>query len=172
MGRKCRDPETVRRRSVGDNWITGYPENGLTDWVTCDLGRGCTLCGSEIEGEPATGSVFAGFAFAPDHGPAPLSVAFSDLSGGDILAWAWDFGDGAASIEQNPTHLYTHPGVYHPSLYVVGSAGSDQIRAETPVIVTPIYTPVTAPWYRSPAVLVGAGFLGYVLYRAARSRRD
>ena len=42
----------------------------------------------------------------------------------------------------NELFTSTHPGVYHPSLSLE-VPGSDQVRAETPVIVTPIY-PVTA----------------------------
>src|SRR5262249_16137762 len=46
----------------------------------------------------------AGFTGAPLTGPAPLSVAFQDATGGGPSAWSWDFGDGASSSAQSPTH--------------------------------------------------------------------
>ena len=40
-----------------------------------------------------------------------LSVSFTDTStalpGCTIVAWAWDFGDGQTSTQQNPVHLFT-----------------------------------------------------------------
>lgn len=40
---------------------------------------------------------------------------FTDLSNvnrGSITQWDWDFGDGATSALQNPTHYYSAPGAY------------------------------------------------------------
>ena len=44
-----------------------------------------------------------------------LTCSFTDIStdpdaGGTIASHAWDFGDGQASSEQNPTHTYVYPG--------------------------------------------------------------
>lgn len=39
-------------------------------------------------------------------------VQFIDTSMGDPIAWEWEFGDGATSREQNPTHVYISPGRY------------------------------------------------------------
>lgn len=53
------------------------------------------------------------FSASPSSGLAPLSVAFTDLSTGAIpTAWFWDFGDGATSSAQHPTHEYSLPGSY------------------------------------------------------------
>ncbi len=35
-----------------------------------------------------------------------------------IIAWAWNFGDGITSTLQNPTHLYAEPGTYTVTLTV------------------------------------------------------
>ncbi len=51
-------------------------------------------------------------------GFATLTVSFSDLSTGNVLSWAWDFGNGETSIEQNPTVQYTAAGAYTVSLTV------------------------------------------------------
>ena len=37
-------------------------------------------------------------------------------------SWAWDFGDGATSNEQNPTHTYTEAGEYEVCLTITDTA--------------------------------------------------
>jgi PKD repeat protein len=51
-------------------------------------------------------------------GRVPLTVQFTDKSTGNITGWSWDFGDGATSTEQNPSHTYTSAGTYDVSLEV------------------------------------------------------
>ena len=46
------------------------------------------------------------------------TATFSDLSTGNPGSWAWDFGDGATSDQQNPVHNYNAPGIYNVSLTV------------------------------------------------------
>ena len=57
-------------------------------------------------------------------GPAPLTVAFTDLSTSSepIDSWYWQFGDGGRSYEQHPTHEYYSPGVYRVSLTIYRGA--------------------------------------------------
>jgi len=69
--------------------------------------------------------VGAGFTADLTGGPVPLTVNFTDQSTGDITSWSWDFGDGATSTEQNPSHTYTDAGTYTVSLAVTGLCGSD-----------------------------------------------
>ena len=49
-------------------------------------------------------------------GNAPLAVAFTDASTGNVTAWAWDFGDGNTSTDRNATHTYAAPGLYSVTL--------------------------------------------------------
>jgi formylglycine-generating enzyme required for sulfatase activity len=73
--------------------------------------------------------------FAADArlGEAPHTVQFTDMSKGTPRAtlkdWTWDFGDGATSTEQNPTHTYDEPGVYTVSLSVKNSRDNSITRA-------------------------------------------
>jgi PKD repeat protein len=67
----------------------------------------------------------AEFTGSPTTGAAPLTVSFSDLSSGDPTAWAWDFGDGATSNEQNSVHTYTAPGSYTVTLTASNTLGGD-----------------------------------------------
>ncbi|AGB02186.1 PKD domain-containing protein [Methanoregula formicica] len=60
-------------------------------------------------------------------GGAPMAVAFTDKSSNAPTAWKWDFGDGASSTEQNPTHTYTTLGVYSVTLTASNKDGSDTI---------------------------------------------
>jgi hypothetical protein len=53
-------------------------------------------------------------------------VAFKDLSEGQVNSWKWDFGDGATSTEQNPTHVYEKAGKYTVTLYIEGPAGKSR----------------------------------------------
>jgi gliding motility-associated-like protein len=48
------------------------------------------------------------------------TISFNDLSTSNsvITFWHWDFGDGNTSSSQNPTHLYTVPGIYSVQLIV------------------------------------------------------
>jgi PGF-pre-PGF domain-containing protein len=50
-------------------------------------------------------------------GYAPLDVQFTDTSQ-NATGWNWDFGDGATSTEQNPTHTYFSAGNYFVNLTV------------------------------------------------------
>ncbi len=53
-------------------------------------------------------------------------VNFQDMTppnGGNIISWAWDFGDGATSTEQNPIYEYDVSGTYDVSLSVVAENG-------------------------------------------------
>ncbi len=52
-------------------------------------------------------------------------VEFQDRSTGNITSWRWDFGDGATSTEQNPTHTYTDIGFFTVRLTVSGPNGQD-----------------------------------------------
>lgn len=67
----------------------------------------------------------ADFASSPVQGQAPLTVAFADLSTGDISRWHWDFGDGQFSSTPEPSHTYMTPGDYAVSLAIMGLGGSD-----------------------------------------------
>jgi PKD repeat protein len=80
----------------------------------------------------------ADFGAAPAQGPAPLEVAFTDLSSGGPTFRVWDFGDGTTSTLRNPVHVYAAPGLYDVSLGVANSVGSDAttrpdfVRADEP----------------------------------------
>ena len=69
----------------------------------------------------------------PDEGAPPLKVEFSasvEEETGGPFTFAWDFGDGQKSTEQNPVHTYEKVGEYTATLEVTnqkGNKGTDEI---------------------------------------------
>lgn len=64
-------------------------------------------------------------------------ISFTDLSQNLPTSWAWDFGDGSTSVEQNPTHVFT-PGTYTVSLTVSNAAGTNTTTQQIVVNATPV----------------------------------
>ncbi len=57
------------------------------------------------------------------------ATSFTDISSGaPIISWYWDFGDGATSTEQNPTHFYDAPGTYELSFTVTSVDGCSSTK--------------------------------------------
>lgn len=75
--------------------------NGYTDYVDCDEVDYCQ----------------ASFYFVQDNVDS-LNVFFVDLSMGNITSWLWNFGDGTASNERNPSHVFPSLGEYQVSLTI------------------------------------------------------
>lgn len=56
-----------------------------------------------------------------------LLANFTDMTSGSPTSWAWDFGDGNGSTQQNPSHAYAAPGVYTVCLVASNGACTDSI---------------------------------------------
>jgi len=82
-----------------------------------------------------TAAPVANFTANRTSGTAPLAVRFTDTSTGNPTTWAWDFGDGNTSTEQNPVHTYTTAGVYTVRLTVRNAEGEDSIVKEDAITV-------------------------------------
>ena len=52
------------------------------------------------------------------------NIDFTDVSTNYPTAWAWDFGDGNSSNDQNPNHEYSQDGIYDVSLTVTNEQGT------------------------------------------------
>ncbi|MEL6864485.1 MAG: S8 family serine peptidase [Bacteroidota bacterium] len=59
-----------------------------------------------------------------------VDIAFSNTST-DASSYLWDFGDGATSTDENPSHIFAEPGTYNVSLVVKNSAGCSDAFATT-----------------------------------------
>ena len=98
----------------------------------------------------------ASFTNTPSSGNAPLTVQFRDGStpgSSAFTGWAWSFGDGANSTEQNPSHTYTKAGNYTVGLRVSTADGTNTTTRKDAVIVKE--GPVAAFAASTGAVTVG-----------------
>ena len=77
------------------------------------------------------------FLASPREGPLPLTVRFTDQSTGVPGTWAWTFGDGASSTDQNPQHAYTAEGTYTVTLVVENDLGASTRIVQDCISVTP-----------------------------------
>jgi len=112
-----------------------------------------------------------------------ISLTFNDRSATSpsdpINSWHWDFGDGASSTLQNPTHTFNPPGAYEVTLTVrtrndCEASVRKQVQAVYPewVIHKELVSPVGRPVYVGDEVtyrlVVGAvppnSILDYNLY--------
>ena len=72
-----------------------------------------------------------------------LNVNFTDMStdnNNDISGWAWDFGDGNTSTEQNPMHSFAAEGTYTVSLTVTDESGLESTTSMSVAVSTDIIT--------------------------------
>lgn len=60
-------------------------------------------------------------------------VAFKDETTPKPSSWRWDFGDGATSSSQNPTHTYSEAGTYLVTLTVRNPVGESSISKQVVV---------------------------------------
>ena len=77
--------------------------------------------------------VNADFSASQNKGCAPLVVTFTNLSTGSTT-WNWNFGNSSTSTNQNPSTIYTIPGVYSVTLTATNGSTSD-IEIKTGYIV-------------------------------------
>jgi len=75
----------------------------------------------------------AQFFIVPENPKEGESVNFTDVSSDDgtIVSWHWDFGDGTASDQQEPQHVYTEGGTYTIKLTVRDNDGGENIVTKT-----------------------------------------
>ncbi|HWQ67102.1 MAG TPA: PKD domain-containing protein [Methanospirillum sp.] len=92
----------------------------------------------------------AQFRGAPTSGTAPLSVSFTDLSGGNPDKWTWNFGDGSTSEQQHPEHTYQAPGEYTVSLTAVNEFGDSTEVRERYITVVEKPVPLKASFMGEP----------------------
>lgn len=73
------------------------------------------------------------------QGSALAFTNTSTISGGIITTYAWNFGDGASSSSQNPSHLYATSGNFNVSLTVTTAGGCSNTVSRT-ITINPLPT--------------------------------
>jgi PKD repeat protein len=61
------------------------------------------------------------------------TIQFFDDSYHGVSGWAWDFGDGSASSDENPLHSFGTPGIYDVTLTV--SNGANEVALTEPAFI-------------------------------------
>ena len=72
--------------------------------------------------------------FAANNVCKNIQTTFNDQSSvanGIIVAWDWDFGDGASSQSKNPLHTYASNGIYPVDLRVTSNHGCSDLYTDT-----------------------------------------
>lgn len=97
-------------------------------------------------------SITADFEFEYDTCIAgPTTFTDKSFTGAErIESWRWEFGEGGASVEQNPSYTYPIPGVHEVSLTV-----TDDNLCEDTKIIPLRYYPVPALIVVEPSNFVG-----------------
>lgn len=110
-GNQSSEKDPVHTYSAPDDYLVRLTISDATSQVS-------TSRVVEVRNEP-----IADFTFSAQG----LRVLFADRSSGDPTSWAWDFGDGMTSEEQNPSHTYSGSGSYRVVLTATNAEGSDTV---------------------------------------------
>ncbi|MDJ0807552.1 MAG: PKD domain-containing protein [Gammaproteobacteria bacterium] len=130
----------------GDRVSYTYSSAGtytVTLTVTDDIGQtGSDTAIATIDPPPAAPTADAG---GPYTGIAGQAVAFdgsgSTDSDGNIVSYAWDFGDGTTGSGVSPSHTYASAGTYNVTLTVTDNDGLTDSAATTATIDPPPAAP-------------------------------
>lgn len=69
------------------------------------------------------------------RGCVPLTVQFNEYSPDQGQSYVWDFGDQTnLSLDKNPAHTYTHPGVFDVTLTVTSVYGCKTVNVQNDFI--------------------------------------
>jgi hypothetical protein len=74
--------------------------------------------------------------------PGDLPVEFqnnSTIASGSIVSYAWDFGDGNGSAEENPSHAYAELGLFEVTLTATSDLGCTSSASQTVDVVDSVF---------------------------------
>ncbi|MGQ9459723.1 MAG: PKD domain-containing protein [Candidatus Bathyarchaeaceae archaeon] len=120
------DPETPTKEGGANGETVDFYVNGVyAASYTFQIGSVTRLDLAIIAPLP-----HADFTANATSGNEPLTIIFTDMSENfdSITSWNWNFGDGATSNLQNPTHTYEQNGTYTVSLTVVGIKNGETVE--------------------------------------------
>ncbi len=116
--------------------LTVTAQNGCTDDTTRLI--------NTIQPQPTADFLVGGEACLGD------TISFTDrstLTGGSIVRWSWDFGDGTGDTVQSPKHRFGDAGSYVVKLSSSSAAGCTSDTVSKTVVVNSLPTPafITSP---------------------------
>lgn len=129
----------------GDVWsLTVGPDDfhwtGLVYFVAQAYDAGGNVATAEnLNGRWYVTGVQATASADPAMGSAPLNVTFDGGAQGarGPFTYAWDFGDGSTSTEENPSHIYEQPGNYAAKLTVTDTSGRTAVTTVAITVIEP-----------------------------------
>ncbi|MFM7022643.1 MAG: PKD domain-containing protein [Flavobacteriales bacterium] len=92
----------------------------------------------------------ADFTVDKSKGCAPVLIKFTNETTQGAIAYSWDFGNGKTSTEENPSILYSFPGLYTVTLTASNAQGSS-----TKSITIPVYSSPSADFKANKTSLCG-----------------
>lgn len=125
----------------GSGWGSSY-KDGQYDVYQIDLPS--TWYKDLMGNMPPTASISA----TPLSGKPPLTVNFTGSGkdvDGTVVSYTWNFGDGATSNQQNPSHTYESPGGYTATLRVIDDKGAGGSANTTINVLKSDTTPPAPP---------------------------
>lgn len=115
------DGDVTDRLTVTAAELAAVEENRF--WLTAAVGSGSR--------QLVTRDVSIRIQLLPEaafkYSPGGLQVVFRDVSVGQVTSRQWDFGDGARSTRQSPSHTFAEPGYYAVTLRAANSVGADEV---------------------------------------------
>ena len=116
-----------------------------------------------VEANDHAPTASAGGPYAGVEGtPVPFNAAGSTDPDGDVLSYAWDFGDGATGTGATPSHAYADNGSYAVQVIVTDPYGAADTAAaavtveNVPPVITSLTTPAAAITVGTPATVAVA----------------
>lgn len=106
--------------------------------------------------------------------PLTFDASASYDPDGSVVAYKWDFGDGATATGVTATHAYTQPGVYYPLLTVTDNDGAVGYVGNGSVTVTaavPPPPPTTSTPELDSGELLSLGLFSIGITLLARRKR-
>lgn len=145
--------------STSTNPVYGFTLGGSYDIRLVVEGPDGTSNLDRLAYVTATGGVVAGFTGTPLSGNAPLTVAFTDASGGTIVTRTWEYSRNGGlwtefSSATNPSFQFNSAGTYDIRLTVTGSSTSDTLLRSAYIVVTGTNT-IAATIYDETGASVG-----------------
>ncbi len=110
--------------------LTVTDNDGLTDTDTLTVRR-FNLAFPGFDFNP---SADCGGAYSADLGESITFDGTGSEFGGGVVTFAWDFGDGSTSTEEDPTYTYSAEGVYTVTLIVTDDEGDTDTCTTTATI--------------------------------------
>ena len=115
----------------------------VTLQVTDNQGAQSTTTSKTVTVTPPNQPPTANFTFSC----SALTCSFTSTSSdpdGSVASYSWNFGDGATSTAQNPSHTYATGGSYTVTLQVTDNQGAQSTTTSKTITVTPPNQPPTA----------------------------